>query len=448
VVLREVGLPTIRRLVALALALVCSAVPSTAPVRATASPPANAGPAPQTSPVATPNVVIVVIDDMCWEDLFHVPTPNMLALAQTGRLYPNFYVHPVCSPSRIGLNFGIHGIRDGVSGALDVSTPGLTGASIDRPSLAKVLKANGYATACFGKWHANAFEDGNALEFARINGFEHWHAGAAGSLGKEGSSSQIHWRPVNDGEKTLVHSYSGQLVTAAFEDWWIQPEARPKFAIVNYLTPHEPWTMPPPQFMPATYTPGTNKRSRFEASIVALDGFLARILAAIDLSDTYVMVLPDNGTPHQVPPPSHWYRGYKLSVWQGGVNVPFVVAGPGVVAGISERLAHVVDVPETVLELCGATAPSGFEDGESFAASLQGPVPPRAPVFVQYKRFEPSTATLTDDWAVIDANSFKLVSINGVKELFRLASDPLETTPVFSPGIVQALTAVKEAIDP
>ncbi|QDU85979.1 Arylsulfatase precursor [Planctomycetes bacterium Pla163] len=442
-------MPSILRLVALVLALVCGAVPTTTPVRPTAGPPASVWAVPQTSPAAAPNVVVVVIDDMGWEDLFHAPTPNMLALAQLGRLYPNFYVHPVCSPSRIGLNFGIHGVRDGVVGALDVSTGGLTGASIDRPSLAKVLKANGYATACFGKWHVNASEDGNGLEFARINGFEHWRSGSAGNLGKEGSASQIHWRPIDDGTKTLVQSYSGDRITTAFEDWWALPEARPRFALVSYLTPHEPWTAPPQQFLPANYVAGANKRARYEASIAALDGFLARVMASIDLADTYVMVLPDNGTPHLIPPPSHWYKGYKLSVWQGGVNVPFVVAGPGVVPGISERLAHVVDVPETILELCGATTPPGFEDGESFATSLFGPMAPRAPVMVQYKKYDDVTGALVvDDWAVVDANSFKLVSEGGVKELYHLLTDPLETTPLSAPGIVQTLTAVKEAIDP
>lgn len=400
------------------------------------------------SPAAPPDVVLVVIDDMCWEDLFHVATPNMIGLALQGQVCTSFYVHPVCSPTRIGLNFGYYAVREGVAGALnvhdvDAATPP------DRLALSQVLQVNGYATALFGKWHVNTVGDGHLTESPRRYGFEHWYAGVDGNIGKEGASSQSSWRPIEDGYDQHVTQYSGDRITEDFEDWWSQPSARPRFASVNYTTPHEPWTTPPSHLLPPGYVTGLNKRSRFEASVAALDGFLGRICAAVDLSTTYVIVLTDNGTPHNVTPPGPWYKGYKLSPWQGGVHVPLLVAGPGVQPGFNSHLMHAVDVPETILELCGLTAPFGFEDGESFAPSLFGAMPPRAPVLVQYKRYDPATATLlVDDWAVINAHGMKLVSEGGIENVYRIASDPFEIMPIWMPQLAQSLKAVKEAVDP
>lgn len=428
-----------------------SASPSVA--TATTAPLPSIGAAPPASstllpPSSAPDVVLVVIDDMSWEEFFHVATPNMIGLALKGQVCTNCYVHPVCSPTRIGLNFGIYSVREGVVGALD-HTDADNAVPPERLALAQVLQAEGYATALFGKWHVNTAGDGRPNEGARRFGFEHWFAGAAGNIGKEGSASQTSWRPIEDGHDGLVTHYSGDLITQEFEDWWSQPSARPRFASINYTTPHEPWTTPPAAFLPAGYTVAGNKRSRYEASIAALDGFLGRVCAAVDLSTTYVIVLPDNGTPHNVTPPSNWYQGYKLTPWQGGVHVPLLVAGPGITPGFNPRLIHAIDVPETVLELCGLAAPFGFEDGESFAPSLFGVMPPRSPVVMQFKKFDPATTTLVkDDWSVVDANGMKLVSEAGVERLYRLTSDPFETTPLWLPQVHQALKSVKEAIDP
>lgn len=427
-----------------------SAAPSAAPPPASIPTPSATGPAPSPLPTATtpPDVVLVVLDDMSWEDLFHVATPNMIGLALQGQVCTSFYTHPVCSPTRIGLNFGIYSVREGVVGALSHhdDEPAMPA---ERLALAQVLHAEGYATALFGKWHASTAGDGVTDENARRFGFEHWYAGVAGNIGKEGVASQINWHPIEDGYNAPVTHYSGDLITQEFETWWSQPSTRPRFASINYTTPHEPWTAPPPAFLPPGYTVGPNKRARFEASIAALDGFLGRVCAAIDLSTTYLLVLPDNGTPHNVVPPGSWYNGYKLTPWQGGVHVPLLVAGPGVAPGFNPHLMHAIDVPETILELCGLTAPFGFEDGESFAPSLFGAMPQRSPVVMQYKRFDPVTATLlVDDWAVVNANGMKLVSDAGVERMYRLSSDPFETTPLWMPQLHQSLKAVKQAIDP
>lgn len=436
---------TISRLVRSALLLLALLGASPSPADETPTTiAANAAP-----PTARPNVVVVVIDDMAWEDLELLPTPHLDGLIERGQSFTNFYVHPVCSPSRISLHAGVYGRREGVTSAMRVLHAEGKGLSEDRLTIGRVLHASGWATACFGKWHMNQNGTGRLPEAARRFGFEHWGAGCRGNIGREGLSSQSDWDRIDDGVVTKSTVYSSIALTHAFAQWWTQDHGdRPRFAVVNHLTPHEPWTVPPSALLPEGYNVGLSRRKRFEASVIALDHSIGHLVEQLDLDDTYLFVLPDNGTPHQVPPPSELYKGYKLSVWQGGIHVPLVVVGPGVEPRENSHLAHIVDVPETILELCGASVPYGFEDGASFAASLHGEMAPRAPVFVAIDNKDFDRDSVRDDWAVIDADGMKLVSVEDEIDVYDLASDPYETTPIYAPQVRDRLRAVKDAIAP
>jgi arylsulfatase len=393
-----------------------------------------------------PNVVVVVIDDMGMEDLETLAPKTLMALASRGRFFANFFVCPTCSPSRAALQFGRYSVRDGVHGVLNPHSLEEHGVPPQRISIAEALGERGYATACFGKWHVSTRADTLLRESAREHGYDRWLAGNPGNLGREGDDTHFEWHRIDDGVMLPSYEYSSSAVTAAFEAWWSASPDAPRFAVVNYFTPHEPFTPPPAELLPAGHVVGKSTRDRYESSVLALDHLLGDLVAAIDFSNTYLFVFSDNGTPHQVPPPTRRSRGYKLSAWQGGVNVPLIVVGPRVERGISEHLAHAVDVPRTVLELCGAAPESGFEDSVSFAPALVGDAPPRAPIYVHNTfNFDPGIYA-QDCWAVIDAKLMKLVSHDGEEKLFDVARDPGERSSIVDADASARLRAVRDAI--
>ena len=104
-----------------------------------------------------PNVVIMFMDDMGYADIDafgaqDYPTPNLDRMAKEGRKFTDFYAtQAVCSASRAGLLTGCYNNRIGIVGALGPKSN--TGLNPDEITLAEICKEQGYATACFGKWH-------------------------------------------------------------------------------------------------------------------------------------------------------------------------------------------------------------------------------------------------------------------------------------------------------
>ncbi|MEZ5978764.1 MAG: sulfatase-like hydrolase/transferase [Planctomycetota bacterium] len=434
----------LRALVVVALSLACAAAPSGFGEQERSDGGAVAPPIVEFPAVERPNVVVVVIDDMAWEDLYFVPTPNMSRLIQRGRLYTNFYGHPVCSPSRVGLLFGLQGSRLGITSAIDLASRSDIGVPVDEVSIGTSLHVAGYATALFGKWHVSSDEAG-MRELARVFGFEAWHAGHRSTLGTDGRGSQYGWPRLDDSILTTDPRYASESVAAAFADWWHSPDERPRFAVVSLFTPHEPFSPPPAELLPegeSVPTADQPERVRFESAVMALDTIVGRVAETVDLSNTLLFVLPDNGTPFSAKPPSKWYKGYKLTCWQGGVHMPMFVLGPGVARGTSDHLTHIIDLPRTILEECGAPPSFGYTDSRSFRASLSGAQEPREPIFLQYENELRVPVMHPSCWAVVDSDGYKLIESGNTLQLFHLPTDPRERTPVLDRERITALESV------
>lgn len=413
--------------------------------------PAEQAPRASRSSVPAPNVVMIVIDDMAWEDLASTPVPVLDDLQRRGRVFTNFYVCPTCSPSRAALQFGRYSYRDGVYGVIFAREPKNRGVPLARIAMPEVLGPAGHATALFGKWHVSTENEVDLDTAALEHGYDTWLAGAATNIGKEGDGSHSDWLRLDDGRVRHSKAYDSLAITKSFVEWWQTPATQPRFAVVSYLTPHEPFTPPPADLLPPGVAPvdaTAGARARYEAALSALDTLIGRVVAAIDLGNTYVFVFPDNGTPASVPPPGGRYQGYKGTTFQGGVHVPLIVLGPDVPSGTCDHLTHVVDLPRTVFELCGVPCASGFEDSRSFAASVLGEdQAPREPVFLHHRA--PNTAAgpfERDLWAVVDADGWKLTSEGGRLELFDLTKDDTQRRPAADPARRARLTAVAQSI--
>lgn len=376
----------------------------------------------QSSP---PNVLVIVVDDMSWEDVAAAPLVKLANYASVGRVYTSFYTNPICSPSRAALLTGEYPHRHLIGTALTANG----GLHPRTKSLADVFAANGYSTALFGKLHVATIELGDLDEAARVHGFETWRAGGSANL-----STHYGWTRTDDGKRTVEPNYSTTVVIQETVAWW-SATAGPKFAVLAPFAPHEPFQAPPSSTLPPGYALGTSNRALYEAALASLDNQLATLLTAIDPANTHVVLLCDNGTPHQVPPVNALSKGYKTTPYEGGVNVPFVWWGPGVAAGVDTSLVQVVDVPGTLLDVCGLVPVKGFGDSISFAATLSGQPGARSYAFLsRFTPNGPAPALVIDDWAVVRDDGKKLVSRGGVLELYDLANDPWETL-VLSPSI-------------
>ena len=411
------------------------------------------------APPPRPNVLFVVWDDAGFEDLRNLPLTNLHGLEPLGRRFDRFYTSPTCSPSRYQMLFGRYPHEAWIGKAIDSSLTVKKGAPLSHISVAEVLHAVGYRTGFFGKWHLNTGSMVRRFEMPRVHGFDSWRAGSPDNLPMV-PGAHYNWKRYDDSAESTEPLYSSVAIASALESWWTTT-AGPKFAVCSFLAPHEPFDPPPPELLGSFTAPNT-ARGNYEKSLVALDTLLGDLVRFVDFSNTYVFLFPDNGTPHQVPPPGGQSPAYKLSPFEGGIRVPLYVFGPGVLPGVDQNLVQVVDLPRTVFDLVGVRPQAGFHHSISFAPALQGGVSDRPYVFVH--RFSPDGgpfAMLTmHDWAVVRRDGWKLLKYGGSElilnpftiQIYDLNADPFEKAPIATtamPALYQELLALRnEALGP
>ena len=139
-----------------------------------------------TAPQGSPNVVIVLADDLGYSDVgcygSEIPTPAIDTLAAAGLRYSNFHVTPMCSPTRAALLTGLnpHLAGMGFVANADPGFPGYAGElPRNQPSLAEMMRANGYATLAVGKWHlctpADLSDAGDRNSWPLQRGFDQYY---------------------------------------------------------------------------------------------------------------------------------------------------------------------------------------------------------------------------------------------------------------------------------
>src|SRR5690606_30629050 len=131
--------------------------------------------------MTTPNIVIILADDLGFSDIApfggEIDTPHLQRLADGGVRMSSFYVTPRCSPSRAALMTGHHPHSVGVGVLTTDQRPhGYPGTlSADHATLAERLKARGYRTAMFGKWHLSAERTTPSPAWPTRRGFDRFH---------------------------------------------------------------------------------------------------------------------------------------------------------------------------------------------------------------------------------------------------------------------------------
>ncbi|QDU86368.1 Choline-sulfatase [Planctomycetes bacterium Pla163] len=387
----------------------------------------------QSTDPARPNFLVIVWDDVGHEDLVHVPTRTLDLFGPLARRYERFYATPTCSPSRFLLQAGRYPHHDFVGGAMEPLATFEGGLRPNRIALAEVLHSNGYRTAYFGKWHVNGSKFMDVRESARLAGYSTWRAGILGNVVADGVD-HYDWVRYDDGKRSNETTYTTRAITDAVTNFLSADlvGGEPFYAQVSYAAPHEPFDAPPASMLPPGYLVLPGNRGGFEASLVALDTALGELVGLLGplMANTYVVLMSDNGTPHNAPLQGGAYKGYKLTQYEGGIRVPMLVWGVGTQPGVDVELISAVDWPATVLELANVHASHGFEDSISFAPTLAGGSSPRE--YVWSHRFTPNNGVQPvlslHRWAVVRDDGMKLWFQDGVEQLFDLSVDPFETT--------------------
>jgi arylsulfatase A-like enzyme len=406
-----------------------------------------------------PNVLFVLTDDQGFGDLgAHgnpvVRTPNLDAFARSSTWLKNFYVSPVCSPTRSSLLTGLYNYRTGIVDTFlgrSLMRPGI-------PTLPEYLAKAGYRTGLFGKWHLG---DNYPLR-PEDRGFQETLWCQGGGLAQPSDAPGVdpktaYFDPVlkQNGKEVKTRGYCTDVFTDAAAKFISTDSSKPFFAYIAYNCPHGPYQVPEelaahyskrdlsPDAFPKIGQPwasgklNTGEIANCYGMIENIEANFARLLKTLEdrklLDNTIVIFLTDNGTGGV-----RWAAGLrnrKGTVYEGGIRVPCYVRLPGIAprAPVEVPAAH-IDLTPTLLDLCGASPREPKFDGVSLAGLLRGEsqqIPERTLFFQWHRGDEPE---LYRSFAARGPR-YKLVQAAGSAqemkgppkyELFDIAADPFE----------------------
>ena len=333
----------------------------------------------QTRPPRPPlkNVLLILADDLGVDILsvyregsdFPV-TPTIDRLASEGVMFRNTWATPNCSPTRATILTGRYGFRTGVAGL--VTSVDLAALSADEIIIPEVLDrfTGTHQNAMFGKWHLGNCLNGRQLG-PNLAGFSHY-AGSFSNIVNKGKSF-FNWKKTINGKRSTVQKYA---TTDTVDDAiaWINAQTAPWFLYLPFNAPHQPFQIPPYHLVspttlatlpkdaqgqlrpPGTFCEGDAQRDCYFAMVEAMDREIGRLLAALPpavRAQTTVIFVGDNGTPGDVArAPFRQFR-VKSTLYEGGINVPLIVQGAGVVNPNRESaaLVNTTDLFATALEL-------------------------------------------------------------------------------------------------
>lgn len=436
-------------------------------------------PAPSAETAATPNILVVVLDDV-GVDLVAAYgsgsgqtacTPSLNFLAERGLMFSNVWADPLCSPTRAQMLTGRHGFRTGVGTFVNGnSSEHFEGLPAAETTIAEMLSDVGYSTALFGKWH---LATGNVDPADPLrHGFERFEGSIPGTLDPEklcptcppgcqsGGLGYDRWVKSLNGLESCDTRYA---TTANVDDALVSvggdalPE--PWFVVTSFNAIHSPFHIPPESLCLgkpncACEGPMASATAKALAALEAADRELRRLVVTLRDSNElpiWLFLVGDNGTPRPVangnPGGCFDPQRSKGTVYQGGVHVPLMVWSPGIEAGRIDSLVAATDLFATIAELAGVAVEA--EDSVSLVPYLEGFTGSlRSTIYAE--RFEPNGLPFAPDLhdRAIRDGRFKLIRRQqDPDELFDLEIDPCESQDLFPPPAGSAAESAWQQLD-
>lgn len=310
------------------------------------------------TPENRPNIIIILSDDQGWGDLSingnkNISTPNIDRLAQNGVTFENFYVSPVCSPTRAEMLTARYHPRGGVYS----TSAGGERLDLDETTIAEVFKRAGYATAAYGKWH-------NGMQppyHPNARGFEDYYGFCSGHWGNYFSPMLEHNGKIVEGKGYIIDDLTDHGIQFIEKN-----RDKPFFLYLPFNTPHSPMQAPKKwwsklknkELQMRHHDPEKEDIEFTKAAIAMCEnidynvGRLTKKTEELGISgNTIIIYFSDNG-------PNSWrwnggLKGKKGSTDEGGVRSPFFMQWKGKLEPGKkiDNIAGAIDLLPTLAEL-------------------------------------------------------------------------------------------------
>lgn len=338
-----------------------------------------------------PNILFLLTDDQGYGDISAhgnpvLKTPHLDKLRSESLRFTDFHVSPTCAPTRSALLTGRHEFKNGITHTI-LERERMNPASI---TLAEVLKAAGYSTGIFGKWHLGdepAYQP-NQRGFTEV--FIHGGGGIGqiypGSCGDAPANSYFN--------PTLLHNGTFEKTTGYCTDvfyekatHWIESQVKaekPFFAYIPTNAPHGPYHARPEDKALYANKDLSEDTQSFFGMIHNIDQNVGRILKKIEdwgiTKNTLVIFMNDNGGTAGVRVFNADMRGAKGTPWIGATRANSFWRWPGTIApaDCTALTAH-LDFFPTLAQICGAPLPEKAKsqiEGRSLVSLLENPAAP------------------------------------------------------------------------
>lgn len=392
-----------------------------------------------------PNIVHIVADDLGWKDVgfngcTDIQTPNIDELAAGGVKFTQFYVQPMCTPTRAALMTGRYPFRYGLQ-TIVIPGPANYGLDTAEHLLPQCLKEGGYTTAIIGKWHLG---HADLKYWPRQRGFDYQYGAIIGELDyyTHSDAGVLDW--FRNNKPVKEKGYTTQLLGAdAVKYINAQDPNKPFYLYLTFNAPHTPYQAP--QDYSDRYQNIEEPTRRIYAGMVScLDDEIGRVIAALDKKglrdNTLILFHSDNGGTRNamfagqmadlskvvLPCDNGPYRDGKGSLFEGGSRVAACANWPGrIKPGVVDGMIHAVDLYPTFAALAGAsTARCKPLDGMNVWDTIsEGKPSPRTEVIYNVEPFR--GAVRQGEWKLV-WRSLIPTSV----DLFNLADDPYEKNNV------------------
>jgi arylsulfatase A len=391
-----------------------------------------------------PNIVLILADDLGTTPVGvygnpYYQTPTIDRLAKEGLRFTDAYAAcPVCSPTRAALMTGKYPARTHVTDF--IAGAAFPFARLKQPdwqkflplsevTIAEELKARGYATALFGKWHlARGYLPPQSVEEGPD---------------RQGFDENFITHKPKDTDDPEKDAHGVEAITVRAIDFIERHRNKPFFLELTHNSIHSPIMAPKKLVEKHRARLGSGQPDNnpiIAAMMEVLDEGIGRVIAKIDAAglreNTLVIFYSDNGGLLKDGAQTPW-RGGKAQLYEGGIRVPLVMRWPGVIAPGRTSNAPVtsVDMFPTFLELAGAKPKAGAAiDGVSLVSLLRGgAAPTRGAIFWHYPHYHaagiggPAGAIRAGDWKLVEYYETSLTGKGAPTELFNLRDDPAET---------------------
>jgi arylsulfatase A-like enzyme len=388
-----------------------------------------------------PHIIHIVADDLGWKDVgfngcTDIRTPNLDALAAGGAKFTQFYVQPMCTPTRAALMTGRYPFRYGLQTAV---IPSVSAYGLDTTEwlMPQCLKEAGYRTAIIGKWHLG---HADRKYWPRQRGFDYQYGAMIGELDyfTHEEHGVLDW--YRDNEPVREKGYTTELLgNDAVKLIEGQDPSVPLYLYLAFNAPHTPYQAPEAYLARYPNIADPTRRT-YAAMVTCLDDQIGRVVAALEKKgirdNTLILFHSDNGgtknpmfagvmadmSTVKIPCDNGPYRDGKASLLEGGTRVAALANWPGHIRPqVVTGMIHAVDLYPTLAALAGAsTARCKPLDGVNVWNTIsQGDPSPRTEIIYNIEPFR--AALRQGDWKLIWR-----ATLPSSVELYRLPEDPSE----------------------